>query len=44
MAERAVSQLVPLGSVPVLASPSTVAYIMTQKYVDDLPLARQEKI
>ena len=27
-----------------LASPSTVAYIMTQKYVDGLPLARQEKI
>lgn len=25
-----------------LASPSTVAYIMTQKYVDGLPLARQE--
>ena len=27
-----------------LASPSTVAYIMTQKYVDGLPLARQEKM
>jgi len=27
-----------------LASPSTVAYIMSQKYVDGLPLARQEKI
>ena len=27
-----------------LASASTVAYIMTQKYVDGLPLARQEKI
>ena len=27
-----------------LASPSTVAYIMAQKYVDGLPLARQEKI
>jgi transposase len=27
-----------------LASPSTVAYIMTQKYVDGLPLARQVKI
>ena len=27
-----------------LASPSTVANIMTQKYVDGLPLARQEKI
>ncbi len=27
-----------------LASPSTVAHIMTQKYVDGLPLARQEKI
>ena len=27
-----------------LASPSTVAYIMTQKYVDGLPLARQEKV
>lgn len=27
-----------------LASPSTVAYIMTQKYVDGLPLVRQEKI
>ena len=27
-----------------LASPSTVAYIMTQKYLDGLPLARQEKI
>lgn len=27
-----------------IASPSTVAYIMTQKYVDGLPLARQEKI
>ena len=27
-----------------LASPSTVAYIMTQKYVDGLPLARHEKI
>ncbi len=27
-----------------LASPSTVAYIMTQKYVDGLLLARQEKI
>lgn len=27
-----------------LASPSTVAYIMIQKYVDGLPLARQEKI
>ena len=27
-----------------LASPSTVAYIMTQKYVDGLPLARQERI
>ena len=27
-----------------LASPSTVAYIMTQKYVDGLPFARQEKI
>lgn len=26
-----------------LASPSTVAYIMTQKYVDGLPLASQEK-
>ena len=25
-----------------LASPSTVAYIMSQKYVDGLPLARQE--
>ena len=27
-----------------LASPSTVADIMTQKYVDGIPLARQEKI
>ena len=27
-----------------LAPPSTVAYIMTQKYVDGLPLARQEKM
>ena len=27
-----------------LASPSTVAYIMTQKYADGLPLARQEKM
>ena len=27
-----------------LASPSTVAHIMTQKYVDGLPLARQEKM
>ena len=27
-----------------LASPSTVAYIMIQKYVDGLPLARQEKM
>ena len=27
-----------------LASPSTVAYIMSQKYADGLPLARQEKI
>ena len=27
-----------------LASPSTVAYIMAQKYADGLPLARQEKI
>ena len=27
-----------------LAFPSTVAYIMTQKYVDGLPLVRQEKI
>lgn len=27
-----------------LTSASTVAYIMTQKYVDGLPLARQEKI
>ena len=27
-----------------LASPSTVAYIMAQKYVDGLPLARQEKM
>ena len=27
-----------------LASPSTVADVMTKKYVDGLPLARQEKI
>ena len=27
-----------------LASASTVANVMTQKYVDGLPLARQEKI
>lgn len=27
-----------------LASPSTVANVMTQKYVDGIPLARQEKI
>ena len=27
-----------------LASPSTVADVMTKKYVDGVPLARQEKI
>ena len=27
-----------------LASPNTVADVMTQKYVDGIPLARQEKI
>ena len=44
MTERAVPQLVLLESVPALAFPSTTAYIMTQKYVEGLLLARQEKI